>query len=125
MIKENIIEKLKKLMSYTTVDGNNNEFDKLFDYIKITMPKHLNFKEYEFNGKKSLVLSNTEDLNLDVIFATHIDVVPAKDYSFKEDEKNAQWITSSAVKGSCLAFDGYSTYITYPNVQTSGSKLTS
>ena len=29
MIKENIIEKLKKLMSYTTVDGNNNEFDKL------------------------------------------------------------------------------------------------
>ena len=47
-----------------------------------------------------------------------------KDAKFKENEKNAQWITSSAVKGSCLAFDGYSTYITYPNVQTSGSKLT-
>ena len=99
MIKENIIEKLKKLMSYTTVDGNNNEFDKLFDYIKITMPKHLNFKEYEFNGKKSLVLSNTEDLNLDVIFATHIDVVPAKDYSFKEDEKNVYGRGTIDMKG--------------------------
>lgn len=99
MIKENIIEKLKKLMSYTTVDGNNNEFDKLFDYIKITMPKHLIFKEYEFNGKKSLVLSNTEDLNLDVIFATHIDVVPAKDYSFKEDEKNVYGRGTIDMKG--------------------------
>ena len=88
MIKQNIIEKLKKLMSFITIDGNDEEFTKLFNYIKEITPKHLNIKEYEFNNKKALVLSNTEDLNLDIIFATHIDVVPAIDYSFSEDDFN-------------------------------------
>ncbi len=100
MIKQNIIEKLKKLMSFITIDGNDEEFTKLFNYIKEITPKHLNIKEYEFNNKKALVLSNTEDLNLDIIFATHIDVVPAIDYSFSEDEKNVYGRGTIDMKGA-------------------------
>lgn len=100
MIKENILEKLKSLMSFITIDGNNEEFYKLFNYIKEITPKHLNIKEYEFNNKKALVLSNTEDLNLDVIFATHIDVVPAVDYSYKEDENNVYGRGTIDMKGA-------------------------
>ena len=47
------------------------------------------------------------------------------DAKFKESEADAQWInTSTAISGSCLAFDGYSTSIAYSNFGIDGSKLT-
>lgn len=81
-----IINTLKDLMSFKTVKDNKEEFDKLFNYIKNIMPDSLYIKEYNFDGDKALVISNTESKDLDIIFCTHIDVVPASSYDYKEDD---------------------------------------
>lgn len=86
-MKEEIIKTLKDLLSFKTYKDNINEFDKLFDYIKNEYNQFM-IKEYVFNDKKCLVISNTIDTNLDYIFCTHIDVVYADTYDFSEDKDN-------------------------------------
>ena len=86
-MKEEIIKTLKKLLSYKTYKDNIDEFNKLFDYIKKEYKEFI-IKEYTFNDKKCLVLSNTNDTNLDYIFCTHVDVVYADNYDFYEDKDN-------------------------------------
>lgn len=87
-MKENIINKLKELLKYITIEQNTEEFTKLFEYIKKTTNKKLNIKEYTFNNKKALVISNNNILEQDIIFCTHIDIVPATNYSYHEDQNN-------------------------------------
>lgn len=96
---EEILKTLKKLLSFKTYKENKEEFTKLFNYIKEEY-KHLKITEYEFNERKSLVLSNTDDKNLDIIFCTHIDVVYDKTYSFYEDDKNIYGRGTIDMKGS-------------------------
>lgn len=73
---------LEDLIKFKTVD-DYNEFVKCFNYIKdYLQDKKLYFKDYEFNKNRSLVISNTEDKNLDIIFCGHIDVVPGRDDQF-------------------------------------------
>ena len=87
---EEITKILKNLMSFKTIDGSSLEFDKLFEYIKSILPNNLYQTMYEFNNKKSLVISNSESKNLDLIICTHIDVVYGDDETmkYKEDETN-------------------------------------
>jgi len=85
--KEKIITILKDLLEFKTYKDNKEEFSKLFNYIKKTYNKFY-IKEYFYEDKTAMVISNTEDKNLDLVFCTHIDVVYASDYSFKEDEIN-------------------------------------
>ena len=87
---EEITKILKNLMSFKTIDGRSLEFDKLFEYIKSILPNNLYQTMYEFNNKKSLVISNSESKNLDLIICTHIDVVYGDDETmkYKEDETN-------------------------------------
>lgn len=99
-IKEEIIKTTKKLMEYKTIYGNKNEFNKIFNYLKKAFPKNLYIKEYEFDGNKSIVISNTKETNLDIIFCTHIDIVPADDYQIIEDEKYLKGRGSFDMKGS-------------------------
>ena len=75
------------LLSFKTIADNKEEFTKLFNYIKEICNKELNIKEYEFNGKKSLVVANTSSVNLDIIFCTHVDIVPIENYKIIEDEE--------------------------------------
>lgn len=95
-----IIEILEKLMSFKTVEGNDEEFNKLFDYIKSIVPKNLFIEEYEFKKHKSFVISNTESKELDLVFCTHIDVVPADEYQFKYDGVYIKGRGSFDMKGS-------------------------
>lgn len=87
-MKKEIIEILKDLLSFKTVDGNEEEFFKIFEYIKSFKKQELFYKEYEFKGKKACVISNDEGYEFDYIFSTHIDVVPATSYETHEDEMN-------------------------------------
>jgi hypothetical protein len=48
-MKENIINKLKELLKYKTIQGEIKEFQKLFNYIKQTTKETLYIKEYTFN----------------------------------------------------------------------------
>lgn len=78
---EEITKVLKNLMSFKTIDGNSLEFHKLFEYIKSILPNNLYQTMYEFNNKKSLVISNCKSKNIDLIICTHVDVVYGTDES--------------------------------------------
>lgn len=75
-------ELLKKLIKFKTADSDEEALNcvkYIKDYLKDT---HLYMKDYLFNNKISLVISNTVSNNLDIIFCGHLDVVPAKDEQF-------------------------------------------
>ncbi|HCC07237.1 MAG TPA: hypothetical protein DEP72_03595 [Clostridiales bacterium] len=77
---ENIV---KDLISFKTVEGNLDEFQKCFDYIADYMSgTDKNIKMYEYKGYKSCVISNTSSKEFDILFVGHIDVVPAMDSMF-------------------------------------------
>ena len=78
-ILNEIVNNTIKLMKYKTIKNENNEFDKAYNFIKSKLEKY-NIKEYIINNYKNLVISNTNDKNLDIIFCAHLDVVPANNY---------------------------------------------
>lgn len=78
-ILNEIIKNTKKLISYKTIKENYKEFDKAYAYIKQELSNY-KIKEYIINNYKNLIISNTEDTNLDIIFCAHLDVVPADSY---------------------------------------------
>ena len=73
-ILDEIVENTKKLMKCVTVKENYKEFDKAFDIIKKEL-KDYYIEEIVVNNYKNLVISNTKDNNLDIIFCGHVDVV--------------------------------------------------
>ena len=99
-MKENIINKLKELLKYKTIKEEKEEFNKLFNYIKETTKEHLYIKEYIFNDNKCLVISNEDTTNFDIIFCTHIDIVPCTSYEYKEDKDNIYGRGTIDMKGS-------------------------
>lgn len=78
-ILNEIINNTCKLIKYKTVKENYKEFDKAYEFVKKEL-KSYNIKEYTINNYKNLVISNTEETNLDIIFCAHLDVVPAENY---------------------------------------------
>ena len=56
-----------KLIKYKTIKNEYKEFDKAYDFIKQELNNY-NIKEYIINNYKNLVISNTEENNLDIIF---------------------------------------------------------
>lgn len=99
-MKENIINKLKELLKYKTIKEEKEEFNKLFKYIKQATKDTLHIKEYTFKDNKCLVISNIETTNYDIIFCTHIDIVPCTTYEYKEDNINIYGRGTIDMKGS-------------------------
>lgn len=97
---KSIIEILKRLMSFQTVEGNDQAFRSLFSYIKCLIPNNLYIEEYEFNKHPALVISNSKDKLLDLIFCTHVDIVPAEEYYCSEDKTTIKGRGSFDMKGS-------------------------
>lgn len=81
-ILDEILENTKKLMSYKTIKDNFLEFDKSLEYVKEEL-KEYEIREIVIDNYKNLVISNTLDKNLDIIFCGHIDVVPKENYDIK------------------------------------------
>ncbi len=82
--KDNLINHLKTLVAFKTVEGNFAEQKKCLDYIKEQFtfyPFHI--AEYESNGKPSLVLTTEKTKHPKIFLVAHIDVVPGKESLFK------------------------------------------
>ena len=73
-----LIELTKKLVKFQTITGNFEEINKCFSFIKeyISNKKNVFIKEKELNKVKSILFSNIETNNFDVLEVCHIDVVP-------------------------------------------------
>ncbi len=99
-MKEKIINTLKELLKYPTIKDNKESFNKVFNYIIKELNPNLYYQEYIFNKRKALVISNTKDYNLDIIFGTHIDIVPNKTYTYTEDKYNIYGRGTIDMKGS-------------------------
>ena len=97
----NLIELTKKLVSYKTVSGNFDEIEKCFSFIKDYMSKNKNkyfIKEIEHNKVKSILFSNVETMDFDVLELGHIDVVPVNN-----DEMFNVKIENNIMKGRGVA----------------------
>lgn len=84
-IKSEIKKDLLNLLKYKTIKNNFSEINKLIEYVK----KELNnykIKEIMVGDYKNIIISNTEDKNLDIIFCGHIDVVPCDNYNVYEKD---------------------------------------
>lgn len=81
-ILDEILENTKKLMSYKTIKDNFLEFNEALEYVKEEL-KEYEIREIVIDNYKNLVISNTLDKNLDIIFCGHIDVVPKENYDIK------------------------------------------
>ncbi len=97
---EDIKNVLLKLLEFKTIEGNTREFDKLFNYVKDICNDKLIIKEYIFNNKKCMVISNYDEYFFDVIFCTHIDVVESHNYEIVEDDDNLYGRGTIDMKGS-------------------------
>ena len=78
-ILKEIVTNLKTLIGFKTIKGNYGEFDKALSFVENELSNYY-VKEYVINNYKNLVISNTKEKNLDIIFCCHIDVVPADKY---------------------------------------------
>lgn len=97
---EDIRNVLLKLLEFKTIGSNTKEFDKLFNYVKDICNDKLFIKEYIFNNKKCMVISNYDGYSFDVIFCTHIDVVESDSYEIVEDNDNLYGRGTIDMKGS-------------------------
>lgn len=87
MEKNQILENIKNttmdLINFDTYTGNSSALEALFNYVKPKM-KDFNIIEkviqYDNHDYHNLIISNTTDKELDIIFCCHVDVVPANEY---------------------------------------------
>lgn len=96
---EEILKLLKYLIEFDGVSKDKEKTNRLLDEIKMSMPKGLFIKKHEFNGFGSLVISNAEEENYDIVFCTHIDVVPCEQYKYEEDMENVYGRGAIDMKG--------------------------
>lgn len=99
-MKNEIINLLKELLKFKTIASNKQEFINIFSFIKKNINEKLYYQEYNFKGNIACVISNTKDTKLDIIFSTHIDIVPANNYDFVEDKENIYGRGTIDMKGS-------------------------
>lgn len=81
-ILDEIVHNTTTLMKCITIKDNYEEFDKSFKIIKDEL-KDYYITEKKIFGYNNLIISNTKSHNLDIIFCSHIDVVPNDKYTVK------------------------------------------
>jgi len=97
-ILNEIVNNTIKLIGYKTIKDNYNEFDKALEFISKEL-KDYYVEEYIVNNYKNIVISNTKEKDLDVIFCCHVDVVPALKYEGVLDEGKLYGRGSFDMKG--------------------------
>lgn len=80
----NLIELTEKLVKFPSYTNENAAMDKCLNFCISYFNNNSNvfIRREEKNGVKSVLLSNTNTLNFDVLEVGHIDVVPANDDMF-------------------------------------------
>ena len=79
-ILNEIVNNTVKLMECVTIKDKFLEFDKAFDIIKSELSNYY-IKEIMVGDYKNLVISNTKEKDLDIIFCGHVDVVTCDKYN--------------------------------------------
>ncbi|MBC5792574.1 MAG: M20/M25/M40 family metallo-hydrolase [Nanohaloarchaea archaeon] len=80
--KEEIIEVTQDLVEFKTVKGNDEEFEKAFEYVKNYFENQgLELFEHEENDHRTIVIATDE--NPDLMLHGHVDVVGAEDSMFQ------------------------------------------
>ena len=78
-ILNEIVNNSIKLMECITIKDNIDEFNKAFNIVKKEL-KDYYIEEIIVNNYPNLIISNTKEKNLDIIFSSHMDVVPNETY---------------------------------------------
>lgn len=102
-MKKEFMTVLEKFISFPTVDGKENEMVALLDYIKTLIPDGFYTKEYVFDHKPVLVITNTKEFDLDFVFCCHIDVVAHSSYQLIEDGDTLYGRGTFDMKGGTVA----------------------
>jgi succinyl-diaminopimelate desuccinylase len=87
MTKSKIIQQLSKLIAIQSTNENPGQKLEILKLIEKQYGSKLNVKKYVFQNRNSIVLSNTKSKKLDLIIATHADVVPAEPKQFALKQK--------------------------------------
>lgn len=99
-MKKEIINTLEWLINFKSVSENKKETETLLNKIASKMDPNLIIKKHCFNGFSSLVISNTNEDNYDVVFCVHIDVVPCAKYQFQKKENTIYGRGAIDMKGA-------------------------
>lgn len=87
-IKDSIVWICMDLIKIQSVATDKQALDASIEYVKNYFLWCENMFEYEFNGKKSIVIQNCKGKKLDILFNWHLDVVPWKPEQY---EPYVQW----------------------------------
>ena len=105
MQEARFIQNLSKMVALKTVAGNFKEIDKLLAFVKnFFKGQKVVFREFKKNKIRSLIVSNAKTLDFDILYCTHLDVVPAEDSQFKLIKKGNKLFGRGAAddKGEAL-----------------------
>lgn len=93
-----ILTLTEDLISFKTVAKNNDEILRCYKYIENYF-KDTNYtcKLLECDGNYSMLISNTEENDFDIIFNGHIDIVPAEDRQFSPKVKDGYLFGRGAI----------------------------
>ena len=75
---KDVLEITRDLVAIRTTEDRSDELMSAINYCFDSCCNDLFFRRYEKNNKPSLVISNHEGLDFDVLLVGHLDVVPAK-----------------------------------------------
>ena len=101
-ILHNIKNVASDLISFPTYAGNDQAFIDLFKYVKEKMSDFYIedvIVNYDNHDNYNLVISNTNEKDLDLIFCCHVDVIPYKEYKAKEKNNKLYGRGSIDMKG--------------------------
>lgn len=114
-----MISFIKQLVRVPSVTGNQKEIQKCFDIIVQQFGDVLNPKYKAFRNRRILILSNTNQKKVDIIFLCHIDVVGLGNTPINPMQKNGRLYGRGAydMKGPLAAtlFGTQDFLLFYPN----------
>ncbi|MFH1522525.1 MAG: M20/M25/M40 family metallo-hydrolase [Patescibacteria group bacterium] len=80
----------KRLVEMQTTEDKPEEIEKCLKIIEKEFSQDFYIKKFNYRNRPIIVLSNTRIKKVDLIFAGHVDVVPAKSKDFKLVEKGSK-----------------------------------
>lgn len=83
-MRDELVDLTEDLMKFETVEGNDSEFEKAFDYIEEYFSgTDLKFRRFEKEGFRSAVIATEDDP--DLMLHGHVDVVDAEEELFQPE----------------------------------------
>lgn len=96
---KNFSKLAREFTAIKSVSDNKDELDRAIDFCKMLISQSIYYvvREFESNGKKSLVATYKGIKNPEVFLHGHVDVVPAPDSLFNLQERNNKYLGRGTV----------------------------